>query len=218
MGRDRYLDTIESLLKEDGKLLKKLTVEISSAKDLQSCYKTLLKVKNVGKFLSWQVLCDLLESHVIPFSEDSWVKLGPGAIGGLKSIFGESISGKDILQKSKTLRKMQRDVFYALGIEFPKFIGRDLTLKNIEHALCEFCKYKEDHVMRRYNVGGKGSRSHLDLMSCLSCNTVDQVPQAQLHLCCLCRGGFCISCHTENGKDFDGAWLCNVCIGIEGMK
>ena len=219
MGKDRYLNTMESLVKEDGKLIRKLASEMLYAKDLESCYKIIMKVDNVGRFLGWQVLCDLLESHVIPFSEDSWVKLGPGAIGGLKCIFGGLISRKDCFQMSMTLREVQSDVFRALGIVFPKFIGRDLTLKNIEHALCEFCKYKEDHVMRKYTVGGKGSRSHFDLVNnCLLCDGANQSSQSQLYSCDLCRSCFCACCQPGHGKDFEGAWLCSSCIEIEGLS
>ena len=31
--------------------------------------------------------------------------------------------------------------FEALGKKFPAFLGKRLSLKNVEHALCEFDKY-----------------------------------------------------------------------------
>jgi hypothetical protein len=137
MGKDRYLATMNSLWENDGKLVKDMASDLSDARDLKSCYNVLRQVNNVGKFLAWQVVCDLVESRVIPFSEDDWVQLGPGAISGLKAIF-PSVNGRDLVDKSILLRQLQDKVYQALGITFPRFLDREITLKNIEHALCEF--------------------------------------------------------------------------------
>lgn len=215
MGKDRYLATMKSLYREDGNLIKKLASKISSAKDLQTCYNVLLQVDNVGKFFAWQVLCDLLEAKVIPFTENEWVKLGPGAIGGLKAIFGKSIvKTVELVQLTMLLHEIKDQVYRALELTFPKFIGREITVKNIEHALCEFCKYTDEHVMRRYDIGGKGSRSHLDLAK--SCQVCDKSYDWNLSkLCDLCRTAYCGSCCGKNGRDFEGAWLCSTCIQMQ---
>jgi hypothetical protein len=128
---------MNSLWENDGKLVKDMASDLSDARDLKSCYNVLRQVNNVGKFLAWQVVCDLVESRVIPFSEDDWVQLGPGAISGLKAIF-PSVNGRDLVDKSILLRQLQDKVYQALGITFPRFLDREITLKNIEHALCEF--------------------------------------------------------------------------------
>ena len=214
MGKDRYLTTMYTLWREEGKFTKELASAISSAEDLKTCYNVLLRVKNVGKFFAWQVLCDLIESRVVPYTEDDWVQLGPGAIGGLKAIFGTSVNkNSELLKLAILLREMQDGVFRALELSFPRFIGRDITLKNIEHALCEFCKYTDNHVMRRYNVGGKGSRSLLDAgKSCQFCNSMyDDC----FRICDLCRAMFCRNCCESEGNIFMKTWLCNICIHLE---
>jgi hypothetical protein len=215
MGKDRYIATMESLYKKDGRLIKKLASSISSAKDLQTCYKVLLQVDNVGKFFAWQVLCDLLEAKVIPFNENDWVKLGPGAVGGLKAVFGKAaVKSADFVPLTKLLHGIQDQVYRALGLTFPKFMGREITLKNIEHALCEFCKYTNGHVMRRYCLGGKGSRTHHDIAKCCHvCGTRYNTDLSKL--CDLCRTGYCGTCCDEYGREVENAWLCLTCIEIE---
>jgi hypothetical protein len=39
------------------------------------------------------------------------------------------------------LREKCDDVYNAMGLVFPKFHGLSITLKHIEHALCEFQKF-----------------------------------------------------------------------------
>jgi hypothetical protein len=213
MGKDRYLATIESLWQNDGAFVKELASQISTSPDLESCYDIVLQVNNVGKFFAWQVVCDLLESRVIRFSEDDWVKLGPGAVNGLKLIFGDdSVGNKNHIKQCVLLREMQHQMYDALGLEFPRFIDRDMTLKNIEHSLCEFAKYKNANSVRKFEVGGKGSRSHLDIAKgCHYCNAYDP---SRSKLCDLCRTVFCESCCDDICEE-DGAWLCSECNVIE---
>lgn len=219
MGKHRYLTTMTSLWKQDGKLINDLATKILSAANLKSCYHALLQVENVGKFLAWQVLCDLLESHVIPFSEDDWVQLGPGGVNGLNLIFGKSLPGRGDrsekpLKKTMLLRRIQGEVYGALELAFPRFLAREMTLKNIEHALCEFCKYKDDHVTRRYDVNGRGSRSRLDTdRSCRNCY-VACATSSQSKLCDLCRTPYCERCSNESGQEFKCDWLCTGCINV----
>lgn len=218
MGKDRYLATMNSLWKNDGKLVTKLASRMSSAQDLESCYKVLLRVDNVGKFFAWQVLCDLLEAKVIPFSENDWVQLGPGAKEGIRAIFGRVLTKtNELVEKARLLHEIHDQVYHALGLTFPRFIGKDITLKNIEHALCEFCKYKDNHVMRKFEVGGKGSRSNLDMAKV--CQVCDQRYNCtRSKLCDLCRAAYCERCSISNAREIKGAWLCSSCIKMEAQN
>ena len=75
-------------------------------------------------------------------SENQWTKLGPGAKSGLGRIFGNVTDRSDL-----TLTRLVRDLaradsgFVSLGLDFPALLGDDVSLKNIEHGLCEFDKY-----------------------------------------------------------------------------
>ena len=100
------------------------------------------------KFSSYlfQVLCDLLESRVLGACTDNqWTCLGPGAKSGLRRIFSLD-SNRHELGLTRLLRNIcasrgPGSGFAALGKQFPTLLGKELSLKNVEHALCEFDKY-----------------------------------------------------------------------------
>ena len=99
----------------------------------------------MGGFFAWQILCDLLEARVLgKCCDNQWTILGPGAKNGLGRIFG----GRHSLALVRVMRDLcslsgSSSGFQALGITFPAFLGKPLSLKNVEHALCEYNKFKE---------------------------------------------------------------------------
>lgn len=131
---------------------------------LKACYAILLKLPGCGKFFSWQILCDLMECKCFARRrnhrrhaggdndddddlENQWTKLGPGAELAIKTIFPNA---NQYLHLAKALTTLQPLVYTtALQVEFPKVRNKYLTLKNIEHALCEFHKFlKIESTMR----------------------------------------------------------------------
>jgi alpha-glutamyl/putrescinyl thymine pyrophosphorylase clade 1 len=152
MGFSRYKQTLMVVAKS----LTTMAGEISAAnvnKNLRECYRVITGLKNVGQFFAWQVTCDLMECGCLPnCTEDDYVKLGAGAIKGIKLIFGDNVSNEsDQVEMAKLLRKVQDEVFDDLQVTFPRFDRQDLTVKNIEHALCEFQKYNS--IQRKLRAG-----------------------------------------------------------------
>ena len=142
IGFTRYKQTLMIVARS----LTTIAGEISAAnvnKNLRQCYIVITGLKNVGQFFAWQVTCDLMECGCLPnCTEDDYVKLGTGAIKGINLIFGGNISNEsDQVEMAMLLRKVQDEVFDTLQVTFPRFDRRALTVKNIEHALCEFQKY-----------------------------------------------------------------------------
>jgi hypothetical protein len=125
-----------------------LSLRIVSAaqnKSTKMCHTVLLRIPNVGLFLEWQILCDLLECKVLGWNTDNqWACLGPGAKNGLRRIFClETTRGE--LKHTRLLRDLCRPKgpksgFARLGLKFPAFLLKELSLKNVEHALCEYDK------------------------------------------------------------------------------
>ena len=101
----------------------------------------------MGNFFAWQILCDLLESRVLGANTDNqWACLGPGAGNGLRKLFPLDSSSKGELKLTRLLRNIcaldgDSSAYSRMGQTFPAFLGKPLSLKNIEHALCEFDKY-----------------------------------------------------------------------------
>ena len=113
--------------------------------------------------------------------DDSYCILGPGAEAGLKDIFQGAVTAADpkeldkrLLELTVVLRDSCDYCFKELiGRKFPAWRNEKITLKVIEHALCEYGKYhsllKNHGKLRYYNT-----RSHLlDKWSkqCASCGS-----------------------------------------------
>ena len=90
---------------------------------LEDCFKAIREIQYVGPFFAWQITADLMEVKLVTLP-CSWTELGPGAKEGQKQIF-----------------TVMDSVFKGLGIGFKSFLGTKMSLKTVEHALCEFDKY-----------------------------------------------------------------------------
>jgi len=124
--------------------------------DLRLCFQVLKSLPGAGDFFAWQFLCDIIEAKAFPphleVDEDSFCRLGPGAKRGLILIGGVKAGAGDdeCLKTAQRLTGMQDSVFKSLGVVFHRFNERKLTLKNIEHCLCEYQKYVSTGNIRRY--------------------------------------------------------------------
>jgi hypothetical protein len=214
MGFSRFCHTAKEVLKMIDN--ENFTKAIVDAESLEHCFLLLKSITNIGPFFAWQISCDFLELKMINFDENTWTCLGPGAKSGLRRIFTVK-SEKEELPLAQHLTKIMDYGFNALGLDFPYFLNRKLTLKNIEHALCEYDKYfraatKQPTRERLFN-----SRSSLDTNSCLECSKRFSV-QSSSCMCVLCGLSFHQEClGTEKDKSLvDGQWwLCSKCHNLE---
>jgi hypothetical protein len=143
MGLDRYVATLRAVRAQLPKLAQRLH---ANRADLRACFETLQALPNVGPFFAWQVVCDLIEEPRLLADgvANTWCQLGPGAKRGLARIFPHALlcgAADAELDASLALVQVHRAAFAALDLPFPYFDGRPLTLKEVEHALCEFEKY-----------------------------------------------------------------------------
>lgn len=173
LALESYIEAIEFTRKNLDDLTRRI---LCAAEDrsLARCFEIITSVPYIGPFLGWQVLCDLLESQVLGRCNDNqWTKLGPGAKDGLEKIFGKGLSKNVELDYTRLLRDIcalegDKSGFEALEIQFPAIFGHALSLKNIEHALCEFSKYWRAANMkpskRKYNISNPP-----DLNNCVLC-------------------------------------------------
>ena len=225
MGFKRYVECMNSLLEDDRGVLNRLSENVTNAGDegnLEKCTKWIQKQPNVGEFYAWQVTCDLMESGVIKGCEEAssdWVQLGPGASNGLKYIFSRTLNSPNFL--CKVIRDKQKDVFKALGVKFIRFDHRDMSLKVIEHALCEFYKYtnwtaNKSSAMsaRTYNGKGNGSIVPMETNLCAGKYCVDSLlaDDSTATLCDTCWRYFCPECSLRVlDVDEKNSWVCKDC-------
>jgi len=98
----------------------------------------LSKTPMFGRFLSYEVATDLTY-HVMARAkdQDTWAHVGPGAIKGLNFYHGRQWDAS--FPQKEALPEM-REILQGSGNWWP-WPKRRLHLREIEHSLCEFCKY-----------------------------------------------------------------------------
>lgn len=123
---------------------------LDRAPTFEDAFHVINNVYGFGPFLAYQVLVDLTYpipnsyggSAVIPFSQNDWAKLGPGAVRG----FGRLSRAQNRLRGLKWLWSHQHEKFGEYGLAFPYLEDEygqaiSISLANFQNCLCEFHKY-----------------------------------------------------------------------------
>jgi len=187
--------------KVDGEKVTKLRLfatEIVKAKDnLKDVCKILNCMQGIGNFQCWQLACDLQEAHCILEEDDAFCVLGPGAKNGLMNTFGDEVNGKyNSLQLTTVLRDSLDYCMGLFNLEFPLWKGKPLTLKMVEHVLCEFNKFKRLETGQDVGLRKRQSFAHLDPKVCQWCQK--NPPDGQATRCDCCRRVACKSCKPKS--------------------
>jgi hypothetical protein len=112
----------------------------------------------------------------------------------------------------------------GITLEFPKWRGRPITLKEMEHALCEFSKWQR--IERALDAGNNStgqrlrkSRCHFDdTLACQGCQKpLKSQKRKTLVLCNTCNQGYCDKCEPETEKD-PVCWICPPCLEFEKFQ
>ncbi len=116
---------------------------INKAKSLETVHKALTRFPGIGPFLGYEMAVDISYCSWNNLGEDEWVNPGPGCQRGLKAIFPGVKSDKDCQWLIKVLRQIQKKEWLRLKLPFDgiAYQGKELTLRNVEHCLCEYFKY-----------------------------------------------------------------------------
>lgn len=158
-----------NILKEELPLekVKKIVKEINDCQKPKGALEVIKKITNVGDFLAYEIWTDLTYFNFFnqKWTDNDFVNIGPGAKWGLEIIYDKKLSNKELLEKIKQLHKKETQQKYLDNIRkeglfwknicFKKAFSNKpyLSLRNIEHSLCEFRKYyrlKENKGKKRY--------------------------------------------------------------------
>jgi hypothetical protein len=107
-------------------------------------YKFFRTYNGLGEFLAFEILSDLACTDYVEFSPDTWAACGPGSKSGLRLIFPDRGLRSDV-ELMRELQNGQKQFYNSQGL--PLFLLTStlhdpfLSLRNIEHSLCEYFKY-----------------------------------------------------------------------------
>lgn len=117
---------------------------------VQESFEAVRRATGIGDFLGYQVIGDLLtpakrfDGNVLGLDPNRWAKLGPGARKAMKLLY-PGAQGEEQVERARIMTELQHESFAEAGVEWrplrPGCYQVDLTLVDIEHALCEFMKY-----------------------------------------------------------------------------
>lgn len=103
-------------------------------------YLILKSYPSIGEFLAYQFITDINYSNLTNYSEQEFVKAGPGAKDGIKKCFTDigDYTFDDIIH---LMMERQHKEFEKLDLNFINLWGRDLQLIDIQNIFCEVDKY-----------------------------------------------------------------------------
>lgn len=137
----------------ENKNLEKIINDIDLSKEPKESLEVIKKIPSVGNFLAYEIWVDLTYFNFFKTSwtDNDFVNIGPGAKWGLELIYNKKLNNKEQIEKIYNIYKTQK--FYLDEIQKEGYIWKDicykkcfsnfpyLSIRNMEHSLCEFRKY-----------------------------------------------------------------------------
>lgn len=129
-----------------------LFLRLVNALGMESAHEALCRYDGISGFNAYEMVIDLCYPPVklLPFEENDWVNPGPGAIHGLESLLTDRPITRPLAQAAIEYLRVYQDRY--LRMAKVELLGPPLTLRNVEHSLCEFHKYV------RASAGGRSKR------------------------------------------------------------
>lgn len=137
--------------------INELMTKIDSTNTPKEGFESLKEIPNVGNFLAYEFWTDLtyFDFFKQTWTDNDFANIGPGARWGLNIMMGKDIRGYLLSQKGylkllNILRDRMPNVLRQLGLleEWLEITYKEahsnvpfLSLRNIEHSLCEYRKY-----------------------------------------------------------------------------
>jgi len=128
---DTYSDAVESAWNYRSEVLD----AARTWNTLESVFEPLKKIKCVGPFVAYEIICDLRFTKILNNAADinSWANVGPGAKRGL-----ERLGMTPVVSSMIALWGLRQDRCSSNVLNAPV----PFELREIEHSLCEFDKYE----------------------------------------------------------------------------
>jgi len=209
------IEKVEDTYKYCLKNLEELTNKLMESNDLEEAFHLIKGIDNLGDFYAYQIVCDMVEIGLLKFSDDSWTCLGPGALKGLQEVRADGMFN---VGNQELVRRLARIADYGLphlGKQPVRFLNRRLSVKAVEHSLCEFFKFSRaakngTETGRRYKP-----RERIE-EKCDTCGG----PRGgrDWKECILCLRSYHTDCAEDWWSTMMDFFLCKLCHAIEAAK
>jgi hypothetical protein len=109
--------------------------------------KEIRKIPFLYEFLAYELYCDFdyFNPEILKFNQNDYVNIGPGCQTGIRLIFPNRSQDvnecKEVIYHLRDNQKYYFDLFGFSDFPYLKNKYGKLTLREIEHSLCEFQKY-----------------------------------------------------------------------------
>jgi len=148
---------------------------IDESETPKDSFNILIKLPNVGPFLAYEIWCDLTYFNFFKqgWSDNDFLNIGPGAEWGLSIIFPKA-KFKEYNSLTYLIQESQKEIFELCNLdtlwnkikyENAFYKSPFLSIRNIEHSLCEYRKYfrlKRGLGKKKYFSYKKNNRSFGD--------------------------------------------------------
>lgn len=178
IGFGAGMTKVQGLRRAMDQLLERLrTTEaaVLAAPTLREVCAELQKIEGIGGFISYEIACDLWYAGTFRGDESAWCNVGPGSEKGLAIVFEGQVDGlstEGYMEGMRWVHRNQEELMRWCGVEdFPHWDGRHeharsrsepgrLSLRSVEHSLCEFQKYwrclNGGRAKNRFSPSGRG--------------------------------------------------------------
>lgn len=128
--------------------------QVLEADTMETAHAALTELRGIGDFIGYELVIDL-NYELLPFHENDFVNVGPGARAGLDRIWGDI---DDYEGKIRWIVEEQEALFDEYDLDFYYWNGereKRLSCRDIEHSMCEWNKHQRvksgDGHTRRFN-------------------------------------------------------------------
>lgn len=115
---------------------------------LEDVWLWLRRFPYLGDFMAYEIVTDLRHTYLLRSAPDifTWANPGPGAMRGLNRLYDRVLEKKQakhlFVCEMRQLLQMVNDERSEAHSIWPRRIGQDVEMRDIEHTLCEFDKYE----------------------------------------------------------------------------
>lgn len=143
--------TIDKIIKRTQEWMKsEILQEVISSNDKKYAFDSLCKLYELGPFVAYEVISDYEYSGYHQWNASSWVNPGPGCERGIDLIINDNQTLQwpnefilVVVWLWMNQREMLKNAEKSIRLKFPDELwrGKPLTLRDVEHSLCEYHKY-----------------------------------------------------------------------------